>query len=296
MIDFASLEITKKCNLECRHCFVESSPHMPLTGALNSREWKDIILELDDLGCKSLQFIGGEPTLHPDFRELVRLASSCDFDVIEVYTNGVGLSDGDFSLFQDLGVSLAFSFYSHEEETHTAFTRNRGSFRKTVSSIQRAVLCDIPHRVSVVFDPCAEESERTKTVQYLIDLGVDKIGVDEERAIGRAARETMTLDETTHELCGACGTHRLSIDFNGSIYPCQMANKEPIGHVSEGILSSYNSSRMELFKKRIASLKKRPSQSDCLPNGCLPDFDMCSPDFECRPKGGGYIYVKGITA
>jgi MoaA/NifB/PqqE/SkfB family radical SAM enzyme len=73
---FAWLEITGKCQLSCAHCYAESGP-TGTHGAMSGADWHRVIDQAADLGVRMVQFIGGEPTLHPDLPELVDHACGC---------------------------------------------------------------------------------------------------------------------------------------------------------------------------------------------------------------------------
>ncbi|HEX2341721.1 MAG TPA: radical SAM protein, partial [Vicinamibacterales bacterium] len=65
-LSFLWLEITQRCNLACVHCYADSSPHLPLTERMTFSDWCRVMDEARTMGCRRLQFIGGEPTIHPD--------------------------------------------------------------------------------------------------------------------------------------------------------------------------------------------------------------------------------------
>jgi uncharacterized radical SAM superfamily Fe-S cluster-containing enzyme len=46
-----------------------------------------VIDEAYDAGCRQLQFIGGEPTLHPSLDSFIRHAAEKGYEFIEVFTN-----------------------------------------------------------------------------------------------------------------------------------------------------------------------------------------------------------------
>ncbi|MEA2618560.1 MAG: hypothetical protein QOE72_4343 [Chloroflexota bacterium] len=70
---FLWLEITGRCQLRCRHCYSESGPDRG-HGSMRTGDWRRVLDEAADLGVSDVQFIGGEPTLHPDLPELIRHA------------------------------------------------------------------------------------------------------------------------------------------------------------------------------------------------------------------------------
>jgi len=86
------LEITPKCNLGCVHCYADSHPNRPLRESLQFEDWCSIIDEAAQMGCNRLQFIGGEPTLHPDLATLIKYSKKCGIPNLEVYTNGTAVT------------------------------------------------------------------------------------------------------------------------------------------------------------------------------------------------------------
>lgn len=64
------LETNKSCNLHCRYCYAQSGEDS--AKIVDIKNLKKIILEAKELGTKSVVVIGGgEPTLHPNFRDLI---------------------------------------------------------------------------------------------------------------------------------------------------------------------------------------------------------------------------------
>ena len=58
-IDFAWVEVTTRCNLQCIHCYDESDCHRQ--EAMSLAEFRLVTDELLDMGIKRVQIIGGEP-------------------------------------------------------------------------------------------------------------------------------------------------------------------------------------------------------------------------------------------
>lgn len=82
---FAWLEITGKCQLECTHCYADSGP-TGSHGQMRRQDWERVIDELAEAGVTMVQFIGGEPMLHPDLGALIDRATTRGLQV-EVYSN-----------------------------------------------------------------------------------------------------------------------------------------------------------------------------------------------------------------
>ncbi|MEV6496918.1 radical SAM protein [Streptomyces prunicolor] len=104
------LDLTRKCQLNCSHCYNESGPQ-GTHGSMRREDWAKVLDEAAMSGVKNVQFIGGEVTLHPDAPALVAHALALGLKV-EVYSNLVHISDEWWSLLQRDGVSLASSYYS----------------------------------------------------------------------------------------------------------------------------------------------------------------------------------------
>src|SRR5947209_19312656 len=82
---FVWLEITGSCQLACVHCYAESGPtgtHGTMTGG----DWRRVIDQAAALGVRLVQFIGGEPTMHPELPRLVDHALQLQVEV-EVFSN-----------------------------------------------------------------------------------------------------------------------------------------------------------------------------------------------------------------
>jgi radical SAM protein with 4Fe4S-binding SPASM domain len=69
------LETNKSCNLRCRYCYAQSGEDSAKIADFSNL--KHIILEAKELGIRSVVVIGGgEPTLHPNFRDLIAYIDS----------------------------------------------------------------------------------------------------------------------------------------------------------------------------------------------------------------------------
>ena len=153
VLDFMWLEVTNRCNLQCSHCYAGSSPHEPESYGLELPDWLQLLSDARALGCRQVQFIGGEPLLYSGLPALLRHARLLDYETIEVFTNATRLSDDMARLFQENGVLLATSFYSEDDCTHDTITGVRGSQTRTLRGLERAIAARIPVRVGIIEMP-----------------------------------------------------------------------------------------------------------------------------------------------
>ncbi|MDX6353358.1 MAG: hypothetical protein QOF98_261, partial [Streptomyces sp.] len=178
------LDLTRKCQLQCAHCYNVSGPKGS-HGTMTREDWISVLDQAANGGVRNVQFIGGEPTMHPDFPELVDHAVNIGLDV-EVFSNLVHVSARCWTLFQRSGVRLATSYYSDQAVEHDAMTR-RPSHARTRANIGQAVSLGIPVRVGIISEEGADQVDAAR--RDLEGLGVTRIGVDHIRPFGRGARD-----------------------------------------------------------------------------------------------------------
>ncbi|MCE5241166.1 radical SAM protein [bacterium] len=84
-----TLELTRRCNFLCRHCYCRLPANGPTPRPeLTTEQWQRIIREAVDMGVLFALFTGGEPLLRPDFREIWRFARRQGLIPV-LFTNGV---------------------------------------------------------------------------------------------------------------------------------------------------------------------------------------------------------------
>lgn len=149
-LEFLWLELTQKCNLQCVHCYAESSPNIQLYNNMTVWDWKKVTLEGYNAGCRKIQFIGGDPTIYPHLSELIEYSSALGYEFIELFTNGIHFTNKIKNTILTNRVSLAFSLYSSEPKIHDAITKFDGSQVNTLENIKWAVGSGLVVRVAIV--------------------------------------------------------------------------------------------------------------------------------------------------
>ncbi len=78
------------CNIECRHCYIDSSPRNDRFEYLSLDEARPFLDEIEELrlGTREIGFTGGEPFLNPDLPELIDEALDRGYQVL-VLTNAM---------------------------------------------------------------------------------------------------------------------------------------------------------------------------------------------------------------
>jgi len=102
------LEFTELCNNRCSHCYNiwKMDGYKEKGKELTKEEWKKVIKKLkEETDCKTVAITGGEPTLRPDFLEILQFIDSLGIISILI-TNGTGLSKDFIKNCIDRGVRL----------------------------------------------------------------------------------------------------------------------------------------------------------------------------------------------
>ncbi|MDP2689672.1 MAG: radical SAM protein, partial [Deltaproteobacteria bacterium] len=94
------IDLTNRCNLTCPVCFANANA----AGYLYEPSFDEVVNMLTAIAnqrpvrANMVQFSGGEPTVRPDFLDIVRKARDMDFEYIQVNTNGIKMAEPEFAL------------------------------------------------------------------------------------------------------------------------------------------------------------------------------------------------------
>ncbi len=277
---FLWLYLTDKCQEECTHCATNSSPS-GTHGSMTPADWLRILDEAAAVGVRQVQFVGGEPTLHPALPELITRALEHAM-AVEVFSNMVKISPTLWEVFSQTGVSLATSYYSDDDTQHAAITQ-RPTLPRIRDNIAEARRRGIPLRAGVI--DLGKQQRVAQARTDLVNLGVPlaKVGYDKVRGLGRAAEDTRGCAD---QLCGGCGNGVAAIDPEGQVRPCLFAKWVTAGHVNDGglgeLLDRMPGVRDKLIGQgmpaRLSSNKCQPGTSgeDCYPHNVMAG-QQCQP-------------------
>jgi uncharacterized Fe-S cluster-containing radical SAM superfamily protein len=78
------------CNIECAHCYIESSPSNDRLAYLTAAEVARFLdeIEADDIGTREIGFTGGEPFMNPEFPDMLEDSLARGFEAL-VLTNAM---------------------------------------------------------------------------------------------------------------------------------------------------------------------------------------------------------------
>ncbi len=128
---YAQFEVTHRCNLRCRHCYLEGH-HEPAGRELTLAEVEDVLDQLADLGTLFLTFTGGEFFVREDAFDLLAAARARGF-ACTVLTNGTLLDAEGVRRLAGLRPFQVHLTLLGTEAVHDRITGQPGSFVRTVS-------------------------------------------------------------------------------------------------------------------------------------------------------------------
>ncbi|MBQ9121533.1 MAG: radical SAM protein [Clostridia bacterium] len=126
------IEITNRCNLNCRTCYNRSGLNRQ-TQEISVRQIQAILDTLSRYGARRFLFSGGEPSLHSEFHALLELTEQYPDYSFGFVTNGTN-ADPVFIDYLNThkNVTLQISLDGASEEQN-CLTRGAGNFEKAVS-------------------------------------------------------------------------------------------------------------------------------------------------------------------
>jgi radical SAM protein with 4Fe4S-binding SPASM domain len=223
---------TLRCNYSCHFCF---NRNLSLTNDVEVHEFEKIISISKALGIEYVDMLGGEPTLHPNFLQLVEIIHSYGLKTT-VSSNGTrvpllsALSEKYPKEFVKIGISVNTDILS--EDLHEYIL----GYRPVVKSIF-SIQSNFPK-------PCEQYVGLPGIEYFLLYLDItDNSGLEHSVPFYVFHRKLLRLKQTFKGLEGVfcsgfipdtetypvlesvrcpAGTTKLSLLPNGAVYPCYL--------------------------------------------------------------------------
>lgn len=182
-----TINLTNRCNTWCRYCFQKSG-----SSGVDCIKTKDIqrILEFfkgkQNGGEKYLQLTGGEPFLHPDIFEIIKLALFFGY-TLRIQTNGILLNrmtEEQMIILSSDKILIKISLDGWNVKTHERW-RAKGSFVKVISGIRRLRKYNRNIGIKIVVHDL-NFPEIYRMLDMCLDLGARAFSYNQLRFEGRA--------------------------------------------------------------------------------------------------------------
>jgi radical SAM protein with 4Fe4S-binding SPASM domain len=238
---YLELQITDRCNLRCRHCYIgEKTPN-----ELSLEQISAALKEFQEMQGLRVMITGGEPLLHGKFGELNALLPGFFMRKV-LFTNGVLLTR---ELLLRLQVNEIQVSIDGLEKAHDSL-RGPGTFRKAVGAVKLAR--ELGFEVSVATMVHAKNLGDFDAMEKLFsEFGIRDWTVDVPCITGRLkdSSEFQVPPEVGGKYLrygygaglhsGAtgfgCGLHLLSVLADGRAAKCTFYADRPVGRIDEGL-------------------------------------------------------------
>lgn len=281
---FAWLEVTRKCNLACTFCYEESNPHC--TERMSLDDFYHVINELKETGVKKIQFIGGEPmVLRNDLKTMIEYCHG-HFDFIEVYSNGILITEEWAKFFKEHNIAVALSIHSYIPEEHDRLTTVKGSHKRVLRGLELLKKYQVPYRIGTVRSASCDLGTQPVNAGYTLkpkepkvvgraDLSQYDLDMFKRKAITKQSKSyPISKDSVITALSGhQCFIKDLYISSELNVYPCVMERRLTHGNLKDQKLKNIINDKIRfLSKDNIEGCKNCEFRYAC---------------FDCRPDSNG---------
>ncbi len=177
----ANVDLTNRCNMRCPICFANANA----AGYVYEPTFEQITAMLQNLRNEkpvptpAVQFAGGEPTIYPQFLEVIKKAKELNFAQIQVATNGIRIAQEENFAQQmvDAGLNTVYLQFDGFKESTYITTRNRPGFLKEKMVAIDRLRHTKPYPTSTVLVPVIVKGVNDDEVGKIVQFGLDNIDV-----------------------------------------------------------------------------------------------------------------------
>jgi AdoMet-dependent heme synthase len=212
------------CNLECRHCFISSSPTNRSHEMMSLADVRPFLDEAERLGVREYYLTGGEPFLNREILEIIEAALA--LGPVTVLTNGLPIRPETAARLRALAdtstysLDLRVSMDGADAATNDPI-RGRGTFERIVAAL--GLLARAGLNPVVTFTEACEGAlsadGRARLLGFLRECGLERprlkvmpllrLGAEATRSRAYAEWESLegralTADEASALQCSSC--------------------------------------------------------------------------------------------
>ena len=238
---YLELQITNRCNLQCRHCYIGEGSHQDLS----RKQIQEVLEQFEEIQGLRLLLSGGEPLLHPHFWEVNEVLRDYAFRSV-LLSNGTLISK---EIAKKLRVHEVQISLDGMKEGHESL-RGEGTFEKTIMAVDHLQEANIRVSVATMIHR-RNLSEFDQMASLLQSKNVEEWNVDVPCVEGRL-KENHDLQVSPSEAArflaygfgggfhgstknSTCGAHLCAIMANGTVCKCGLFSQEPAGSIEEGL-------------------------------------------------------------
>ncbi len=165
------VNIGKLCNNSCIFC-ANGRISKEENRFIEFQKIRDEIIKAYKDGFRSLGFLGGEITIHPDVIRIIEFARAQGFERIAICTNGRRLSDINFARrMVDVGVTrFMISIHSHQEEIENYLNGRKNAFSEKITGIKNLISLNSKNKIrhGISLNTCIHGLNYNKLIDFII--------------------------------------------------------------------------------------------------------------------------------
>jgi uncharacterized radical SAM superfamily Fe-S cluster-containing enzyme len=170
----ANIDLTGRCNLSCNICFADSNKNLYEPSLDEITVMLKRLRDTRPAPCTTIQYTGGEPTVHPDFLEIVRRSRELGFTHIQCATNGIKFADPEFAE-KAREAGLQYLYLQMDGVTDEVFEKLRG--RRLLETKLRTIDAARRAGLRIIFVPTIIRGVNDGQIGDLIRLAFDNLDV-----------------------------------------------------------------------------------------------------------------------
>jgi len=171
----ANIDLTNRCNMNCPICFANANQ----AGYVYEPSYDEIVAMLQMLRdekpikCTAVQFSGGEPTIHPRFIDIIRVAKQMKFAQVQVASNGIEFAKSvDFCrAAKEAGLNTIYLSFDGVTDDVYIQARDRKMFNVKLKVLEN--LRQLEHPPSVVLVPTIVKGVNDHQVGDILKFAFD---------------------------------------------------------------------------------------------------------------------------
>lgn len=166
----ALIEVTSRCNLNCRFCFADA-----MEGKNKDPKLKQLRFQFESIlktsGRCNIQLSGGEPTLRDDLPQIVRMGVELGFPFIQVNTNGIRMAKDEayVKALKEAGLNSIFLQFDGVDDAIYEYLRGKALFDIKCQAIENCRKFGI----GVVLVPTIVPHVNVCSIGEIIRFGID---------------------------------------------------------------------------------------------------------------------------
>ena len=283
--DFLQFYPTLRCNMHCAFCFNRNMDASLNASADTTLEgFGKIVRAASDASVGHIDFLGGEPTLHPDIESLIRVAQTAGMTVT-LSSNGTrpDILERLSSVFPTQVLCIGVSINTDRiDEKLDHYIRRFRPIVKTLFESEESVLqkpffsdpADTETDLRVIYPDAVDRRDLAHCMPfYSYYQSMGRLSAGRPNLRGVFCEGFLPVDSAPESAAGRrcpAGTTKLSVLPGGDVYPCYLLFHDSRFRLGNLLVDDFAG----IWESSLLDFFRAPSSNPCPRSGCEL-FDQC---------------------